>query len=65
MALTVCSSLFLSWLCTHHMVCNEQYAQWRVFMDGGIKTSKQAAEFTSAVGREALATVLSDVPLKR
>eukprot|EP00953_Heterococcus_sp_UTEX-ZZ885_P007577 4582-Heterococcus_DN1.PRE.3 len=41
------------------------YAQWRVFMDGGIKTSKQAAEFTSAVGREALATVLSDVPLKR
>jgi hypothetical protein len=47
------------------MVCNEQYAQWRVFMDGGIKTSKQAAEFTSAVGSEALATVLSDVPLKR
>ena len=42
-----------------------QYAQWHVFMEGGIKTGKQAAEFTAASGKLALSQVLSDVPLKR
>ena len=40
-----------------------QYAQWKVFATS-IKKPKQANDFTTAVGAEALTALFPDVPLK-